>query len=311
MRTTILSKTWEKKAERRNWCSVGAIYIKNFLAHALRICLSFAIATLYFDGVAWLGTKYFWIYTLVQKYGIWVFGILLYLALHKAYQNFGSWKRKDILWERFALAPKNFPQEILDDTENVMLVRDDREKKVRTYRNLVSGDLIATTYDVPLRKQKNRRNRLKLLCVLASLVLTIGLQAVPRVSAWNQRFGSTELSYVYDVSDGLPGVQTYAKSLFPQLPSLQLGSKRYVLPASGARELTEEDIAGMDKETIQLAINEIYAKNGYDFASNPSIQEYFLQKSWYHPSVSTMAEAQANFSEVERYNVNFLAQHRD
>ena len=71
------------------------------------------------------------------------------------------------------------------------------------------------------------------------------------------------------------------------------------------------DIAGMDKETIQLAINEIYAKNGYDFASNPSIQEYFLQKSWYHPSVSTMAEAQANFSEVERYNVNFLAQHRN
>ena len=166
---------------------------------------------------------------------------------------------------------------------------------------------------MPLRKQKNRRNLHILLCVVAAAALSIGLQAVPRISNWNQKLGAAQLSYGYDVSGGLPGVQAYWKELMPdlpELPSLQLGSKRYVLPASGVRRLTEKDVAGMDQETIQLAINEIYAKNGYDFASKPSIQEYFLQKSWYHPTVSTAEEAQANFSDVEKYNVNFLAQHR-
>ncbi len=291
---------------------MGSTYIKKLLDHIFRICLSLAMAALIFEGCLGIGSWFQWSQRLVQAYGTWLFVICLSVTLYHAYRYVGSWKRKDILWERFAIAPKTFSQELLDDAENVMLMRDDREAKVRTYRNLVSGDLIVTTYDVSPRKQKNRSNRIKLLCVLASIVLTIGLQAVPRISAWNQRADSeTDLSYVYDVSDGLPGVQAYARSLFPHLSDLQLGSKRYVLPASGARELTEEDIAGMDKETIQLAINEIYAKNGYDFASNPSIQEYFWQKSWYHPSVSTIAEAQANFSEVERYNVNFLAQHRE
>lgn len=295
---------------------MGSTYIKKLLAHAVRLCASLGIAALCFDGIAWLGIKYHWIYALVQTYGSWLFVILLYLMLYKAYRNFGSWKRKDILWERFAVAPENFSQMLLDDTENVVLMRDDREKKVRTYRNLVSGDLIVTTYDVPLRKQKNRRNLHVLLCVIAAVALSIGLQAVPRISNWNQKLGAVQLAYGYDVSDGLPGVQAYWKELMPdlpdlpELPSLQLGGKRYVLPASGVRRLTEEDVAGMDQETIQLAINEIYAKNGYDFASKPSIQEYFLQKSWYHPTVSTTAEAQANFSDVEKYNVNFLAQHR-
>lgn len=291
---------------------MGSTYIKKLLHHMFRICLSLAMAALLFEGCLVMGSWFHWSQRLIQAYGTWLFIAWLSFTLYKAYRYVGSWKRKDILWERFAIAPKDFSQELLDDTENVMLVRDNREVKVRTYRNLVSGDLIVTTYDVPPNKQKNRSNRLKLLCLLASIVLTIGLQAVPRIGAWNQSADSEiDLSYVYDVSDGLPGVRAYAQSLFPHFSDLQLGSKRYVLPASGARELTEKDIAGMDKETIQLAINEIYAKNGYDFASNPSIQEYFLQKSWYHPSVSTMAEAQANFSEVERYNVNFLAQHRE
>lgn len=290
---------------------MGSTDIKKLLGHVLRICASFVIAALAFEGVIRLGTQYQWLHHVVQTYGTWLFVVLLCLILYQAYQNVGSWKRKDILWERFAIVPKAFPQELLDDTENVALVRDDRKKKVRTYRNLVSGDLIATTYDVPLRKQKSRRNRLILLCALASLVVTIALQAVPRISLWNQRIGAAELLYAYDVSEGLPGVQAYGESLLPQLLELQLGNKQFILPASGVRELTEEDIAGMDQETIQLAINEIYAKNGYDFASSPSIREYFLQKSWYHPSVSTTEEAQANFSDVERYNVNFLAQHRD
>lgn len=102
-----------------------------------------------------------------------------------------------------------FSQMLLDDAENVMLMRDDREKKVRTYRNLVSGDLIVTTYDVPLRKQKNRRNLHVLLCVIAAVALSIGLQAVPRISNWNQNLGAAQLAYGYDVSDGLPGVQAY------------------------------------------------------------------------------------------------------
>lgn len=290
---------------------MGSIDIKKLLGHVLRICASFVIAALAFEGVIRLGAQYQWLYHVVQTYGTWLFVVLLCLILYQAYQNVGSWKRKDILWERLAVAPKHFPQELLDDTENVALVRDDRKKKVRVYRNIVSGDCIITTYDVPQRKQKHRRNLHVLLCILLSVVLTVGLQAVPRISLWNQRIGAAELLYAYDVSEGLPGVQAYGESLLPQLPELQLGNKQFILPASGVRELTEEDIAGMDQETIQLAINEIYAKNGYDFASSPSIREYFLQKSWYHPSVSTTEEAQANFSDVERYNVNFLAQHRE
>lgn len=84
-----------------------------------------------------------------------------------------------------------------------------------------------------------------------------------------------------------------------------LAGENYLLP-SNTRELTESDVQGMDSAQIQRAINEMYARHGYDL-SNCADAAYFSQQSWYKPDASvTQAEVRAEFSELENTNLNFL-----
>jgi len=54
----------------------------------------------------------------------------------------------------------------------------------------------------------------------------------------------------------------------------------YILPQSSTAYLSESDLAGMDSDMIQMAINEIYARHGRKFVME-SVQDYFNAKSWY------------------------------
>lgn len=81
----------------------------------------------------------------------------------------------------------------------------------------------------------------------------------------------------------------------------------YILP-SDTKELTRADIEDMSAEDIRLAINEMYARKGYDFGAG-SVQRYFEEQSWYEKDedLATAADAAARFTDLENRNLSFLA----
>ena len=73
--------------------------------------------------------------------------------------------------------------------------------------------------------------------------------------------------------------------------------------------MTASDIAGMSDDDIQLAINTIYARHGYQFKDSELLQ-YFKGFDWYQPSETDMETVKNSFSEIERKNMEFLAAQR-
>ncbi len=83
-------------------------------------------------------------------------------------------------------------------------------------------------------------------------------------------------------------------------------SEDTVFPDSSVRKLTRSEIAGLSKEDVQLAINDIYARNGYVFKKT-HLYNYYSSKSWYNPNPNFTTK---DFNEVERYNVNLLTEYK-
>ncbi len=79
-----------------------------------------------------------------------------------------------------------------------------------------------------------------------------------------------------------------------------------VFPESSQRKLTRSEIEGLSKEQVQLAINDIYALNGYVFKKE-HLYNYYSAKSWYKPNPNFTTN---DFNEFERYNVNLLTQYK-
>ena len=82
----------------------------------------------------------------------------------------------------------------------------------------------------------------------------------------------------------------------------------YILPYSDSRNLTEDDIAGMDKDEIALARNEIYARHGYIFQDS-TFSNYFNSKSWYNPQYTGDQFDDSVLNSYEKQNVQFLLSH--
>lgn len=77
-----------------------------------------------------------------------------------------------------------------------------------------------------------------------------------------------------------------------------------ILPDSGRKYLTIDDLRGFSKTKLAYARNEIFARYGYVF-KNENYKNYFSQKSWYYPDPYFEANEQ-NLTEVEIFNVRFL-----
>jgi hypothetical protein len=88
--------------------------------------------------------------------------------------------------------------------------------------------------------------------------------------------------------------------------SAATSSGQGLLPESAERMLTASDIAGMSDDDIQLAINTIYARHGYQFKDSELLQ-YFKGFDWYQPTETDMEKVNNSFSEIEKKNVDFLA----
>ena len=85
------------------------------------------------------------------------------------------------------------------------------------------------------------------------------------------------------------------------------GAGEFLLP-SDTKELTIADIEGMSAQDLRLAINEMYARKGYDFGEG-SVQRYFEQQSWYEKDedLADAADVAATFTDIENRNLSFLA----
>lgn len=79
----------------------------------------------------------------------------------------------------------------------------------------------------------------------------------------------------------------------------------YILPDSCTRKLTNSDLAGLDADELELARNEIYAREGRRF-NTEYIQDYFDDKWWYVGTIAPEDFTEDMLNDVEKYNVNFI-----
>jgi YARHG domain len=81
-----------------------------------------------------------------------------------------------------------------------------------------------------------------------------------------------------------------------------------VSPAVPARILKIQDLSSWDGEKFRYAINEMYARGGYDFRS-PEIKQVFLRFPWYRDRLvngRSQDEAFMHLSALERANLELL-----
>lgn len=103
-----------------------------------------------------------------------------------------------------------------------------------------------------------------------------------------------------------PTDETYNGNTVYEITVLTNYEGDYILPASGTKLLTNDNIKGMSKYDIALARNEIYARHGRKFQT-AEYSKYFNGKSWYklNPNYN-YSDDNANLNDIETQNVNFL-----
>lgn len=88
------------------------------------------------------------------------------------------------------------------------------------------------------------------------------------------------------------------------------GELDFLLP-SDQRILTKEDVEGMTRYDVQLAINEIYARYGRDFTGS-KYGDYFQAQSWYSPRNDLSdSDILSMLTPTEWENLQFLIRYRN
>jgi TolA-binding protein len=83
-------------------------------------------------------------------------------------------------------------------------------------------------------------------------------------------------------------------------------------PQTRQRLLTVAEVEGLGLAQLRYAINEMYARHGASFPSQPPIEAQFRKFPWYHPNPTlSFDQIEASFSEVEKENILLLGQARD
>lgn len=79
----------------------------------------------------------------------------------------------------------------------------------------------------------------------------------------------------------------------------------YQCPGSDKTAINPYELEYMSAEQLTLARNEIYARYGYSF-SNSSLREYFMNCSWYYPTVVNTKLELIHLSSTELANVKMI-----
>ncbi len=84
-------------------------------------------------------------------------------------------------------------------------------------------------------------------------------------------------------------------------------TSEYLLPTDTV-QLTAADIEGMTRADLRYALNEMFARHGWNFGGSGAMYEYFSAKSWYQPdmSMTSAAQAESKFNSFEKANLAFL-----
>lgn len=81
-----------------------------------------------------------------------------------------------------------------------------------------------------------------------------------------------------------------------------------ILPNSSETALTEEDVEDLSQDDLQTAINEIYARHGYEF-SDETILAHFQEYDWYEPTKGAGEFSESVFSQLEKDNIALMREH--
>jgi hypothetical protein len=180
---------------------------------------------------------------------------------------------------------------------------DDLPEEMRAF----IGQCVAA--DVARRTRERRRQRIALIATFAALIIVASLG----VTAWWQRnaaghnfsialgdaLGSSQRAEVMRVvGRNRIAAATAAHSGGQNAPPALLPD--FLLPASADKRLSDQDLAGLGREVLWLARNEIFARRGRYF-KHPVLVGYFSQFKWYRPYTWI-----TDLSTVETGNVNFL-----
>lgn len=90
----------------------------------------------------------------------------------------------------------------------------------------------------------------------------------------------------------------------------QLNETGYIFPDINSRKLDITELTVFTSEQLNLIKNEIYARHGYNF-NNDEIREYFLQFSWYEPSIAPEDFEDSLFNDYEIYNRNLILNYKE
>lgn len=86
-------------------------------------------------------------------------------------------------------------------------------------------------------------------------------------------------------------------------------SNDYIFLNSDSIKFTDNQLNSLSKENLALARNEIYARHGYLFQTEP-YKSYFNNKTWYKAN-SNFKGSDEELNEVERYNVQLTLKYED
>ena len=78
-----------------------------------------------------------------------------------------------------------------------------------------------------------------------------------------------------------------------------------MIPDSSGKILTDADLAGLSKEDLRIAINEIYARHGRIF-KDAELQTWFNAQPWYQGTIAPEQFDENVLSQIEKDNIKFL-----
>ena len=91
-----------------------------------------------------------------------------------------------------------------------------------------------------------------------------------------------------------------------EITSMTYYTGDYIIPDSGTRVITRDEIKDFDKDKLGLARNEIYARHGRKF-SMEVYQNYFSSKSWYKVNPNyDYTDDNKNLNDIELKNVDTI-----
>ncbi len=118
---------------------------------------------------------------------------------------------------------------------------------------------------------------------------------------------SSQINGKYITLSAEPTEQTYNGSTIYDITSLTYyDADGYVIPDSGIRYLTKNELSQLSKKQLGIARNEIYARHGRAFKTK-EYSDYFRSKSWYkeNPKYNYNNEA-VNLNEIELKNAYLI-----